>query len=248
MLRLSSYLRLPSRPERKSLLTPASMRRCRRLGRRAGACSPARHRRRKRRHRAGPRTGYRSAAGRRDDRRAEEENREGKNRWKKAPAVAAPATPVQSAGAAGGAAGEGGTKPGLNLDVPASTGSRLGMTPLETPASVEIIPGETIQERRQTDVNAGRHAERDRLHVDRIAGQRRHRPIGARLHRPQLGDAALRRHAPLRRFRHGHLPLRHLVRRAHRGAARSGIRTVRRRCHRRRHQCGAQKADGLFHG
>ena len=72
---------------------------------------------------------------------------------KKAPAVAAPATPVQSAGAAGGAAGEGGTKPGLNLDVPATTGSRLNMTPLETPASVEIIPGVTIQERRQTSVS-----------------------------------------------------------------------------------------------
>ncbi len=71
---------------------------------------------------------------------------------KKAPAVAAPATPVQSAGAAGGAAGEGGTKPGLNLDVPTETGSRLGITPLETPASVEIIPGETIKERKQTTV------------------------------------------------------------------------------------------------
>ena len=71
---------------------------------------------------------------------------------KKAPAVAAPATPVQSAGAAGGAAGVGGTKPGLNLDVPTETGSRLGITPLETPASVEIIPGETIKERKQTTV------------------------------------------------------------------------------------------------
>lgn len=75
-----------------------------------------------------------------------------KTAGKKTPAVATPATPVQSAGAAGGAAGEGGTKPGLNLDVPTETGSRLGITPLETPASVEIIPGETIKERKQTTV------------------------------------------------------------------------------------------------
>ncbi len=67
-----------------------------------------------------------------------------------APSVAASA---QSASApVGGAAGEGGSKPGLNLDVPTETGSRLGITPLETPASVEIIPGATIKERKQTTV------------------------------------------------------------------------------------------------
>ena len=48
---------------------------------------------------------------------------------------------------------EGGSKPGLNLDVPTETGSRLGITPLETPASVEIIPGATIKERKQTTVS-----------------------------------------------------------------------------------------------
>lgn len=46
-----------------------------------------------------------------------------------------------------------GTRPSLDLDLPDSTGSRLGLTPLETPASVEIIPGETIRERGQATVN-----------------------------------------------------------------------------------------------
>lgn len=36
---------------------------------------------------------------------------------------------------------------GLQLDRPAATGSRLGLTPLETPASVEVISGATIRER-----------------------------------------------------------------------------------------------------
>ncbi len=48
---------------------------------------------------------------------------------------------------------EGGTRPGLNLDTPAATGSRLGLSPLETPASVEIIPGDTIRDRGQTNTN-----------------------------------------------------------------------------------------------
>ncbi|MDC7787101.1 TonB-dependent receptor [Rhodoplanes sp. TEM] len=43
-------------------------------------------------------------------------------------------------------------QPGLNLTVPASTGSRLNLTPLETPASVDIIPRETIVDRGQTNV------------------------------------------------------------------------------------------------
>jgi iron complex outermembrane receptor protein len=47
----------------------------------------------------------------------------------------------------------GATKPGLNLDTPAATGSRLGLSPLETPASVEVIPGDTIRDRGQTSVN-----------------------------------------------------------------------------------------------
>ncbi|MBI1650944.1 TonB-dependent siderophore receptor [Hyphomicrobium sulfonivorans] len=39
--------------------------------------------------------------------------------------------------------------PGVNLDVPNTTGSRLGLTPLETPASVSIISGQTARERGQ---------------------------------------------------------------------------------------------------
>jgi len=37
--------------------------------------------------------------------------------------------------------------PGLALSTPAFTGSRLGLTPLETPASVEVLDGETIRAR-----------------------------------------------------------------------------------------------------
>jgi iron complex outermembrane receptor protein len=62
----------------------------------------------------------------------------------------------QSAGTtpAGSASSDGqGTKPGLNLDAPASTGSRLNLTPLETPASVQVIPGEAIRERGQQSVS-----------------------------------------------------------------------------------------------
>lgn len=54
-------------------------------------------------------------------------------------------------GAGSGQSGE--TKPGLNLDTPATTGSRLGLSPLETPASVEVIPGEMIRDRGQQSVN-----------------------------------------------------------------------------------------------
>lgn len=45
------------------------------------------------------------------------------------------------------------TQEGLGLTVPASTGSRLGLTPMETPASVEIIPGDAIRERGALSVN-----------------------------------------------------------------------------------------------
>lgn len=37
--------------------------------------------------------------------------------------------------------------PGLALTTPETTGSRLGLTPMETPASVEVLTGETIRER-----------------------------------------------------------------------------------------------------
>jgi iron complex outermembrane recepter protein len=73
---------------------------------------------------------------------------------KKAPPVQtsgapSPATPADNLAATGAATA---TKPGLNLDVPDQTGSRLGLTPLETPASIEVIPGVTIRERGQNSV------------------------------------------------------------------------------------------------
>lgn len=45
------------------------------------------------------------------------------------------------------------TQPGLNLNSPNTAGSRLGLTPLQTPASVEVISGDTIRERGQQTVN-----------------------------------------------------------------------------------------------
>lgn len=68
-----------------------------------------------------------------------------------ASAVEAQAQANSDAGSS--SAGEGATRPGLNLDAPAQTGSRLGLSPLETPASVEVIPGDTIRDRGQTSVS-----------------------------------------------------------------------------------------------
>jgi iron complex outermembrane receptor protein len=42
--------------------------------------------------------------------------------------------------------------PGLNLSTAGATGSRLGLTPLETPASVDVISGETARERGQHSI------------------------------------------------------------------------------------------------
>lgn len=44
------------------------------------------------------------------------------------------------------------TKPGLNLDNPNTGGSRLNLTPLQTPASIEVISGDTARERGQTSI------------------------------------------------------------------------------------------------
>jgi len=78
--------------------------------------------------------------------------------------AALPPLDTAQTGLAGPAAGDGeafgnatdrasGLRPGLNLEAPTQLGSRLGLSPLETPASVEIIPGETIRQRGQTTVN-----------------------------------------------------------------------------------------------
>lgn len=42
---------------------------------------------------------------------------------------------------------------GLNLATPAPSASRLGLTPLQTPASVDVIPGAVVRERGQITVN-----------------------------------------------------------------------------------------------
>lgn len=79
--------------------------------------------------------------------------KQAKKKSTSAPQAAAAAQPANEVSTAGGAGQSGGTKPGLNLDTPATTGSRLGLSPLETPASVEVISGETIRERGQQSVN-----------------------------------------------------------------------------------------------
>ncbi|MFE1597844.1 TonB-dependent receptor [Methylobacterium sp. ID0610] len=45
-----------------------------------------------------------------------------------------------------------GPPPGLALETPARSGSRLGLTPLQTPASIDVISGETIRARGQTTI------------------------------------------------------------------------------------------------
>lgn len=77
----------------------------------------------------------------------------------KAKAATKAATPTPVAPSAGAVAtveppsGTGkATKPGLNLDNPNTGGSRLDLTPLQTPASVEVISGDTARERGQTSV------------------------------------------------------------------------------------------------
>lgn len=46
-----------------------------------------------------------------------------------------------------------GAASGLDLGKPSNAGSRLGLTPFETPASVDVIESETIRQRGQRDVN-----------------------------------------------------------------------------------------------
>lgn len=83
--------------------------------------------------------------------KAKQTNKKSASQSAQKAASGVPAT--EAIGEAGGAGQAGETKPGLNLDTPAQTGSRLGLSPLETPASVEVIPGNTIRDRGQTNVN-----------------------------------------------------------------------------------------------
>ncbi len=107
----------------------------------------------------------------------------------------------------------------MALSKPEYTGSRMGLTPLETPASVEVLSGETIRARgdqsvREAVTRAHRH------HRQPLAGQRQYLADRARLCGAGLGHAIAGRHAHVRGFRHGDLPVRHVVGGPHRGAAR----------------------------
>lgn len=64
---------------------------------------------------------------------------------------AAEPAPVEDVSAAE-SGGPNESAPGLNLSTAGTSGSRLGLTPLETPASVDIISGETARERGQFSV------------------------------------------------------------------------------------------------
>ena len=75
-----------------------------------------------------------------------------------------------------------------------TTGSRLDLTLLETPATVDIIDGDAIRARRRHERARGRDAQR-RLHERVESRQRQLEHLRARLLRPRRGDEALRRHA-----------------------------------------------------
>ncbi|WP_076865520.1 TonB-dependent receptor [Bradyrhizobium mercantei] len=66
------------------------------------------------------------------------------------PAATAAATGNTPRAAASGTSGA--ASPTLNATTPGGTGSRLNLTPLQTPASVEIITAQTIEERGQHNV------------------------------------------------------------------------------------------------
>jgi iron complex outermembrane recepter protein len=62
------------------------------------------------------------------------------------------ANPAAAASVAAAAPPSGQQVPALNLNAPTSTGSRLDLTPLQTPASVEVITAETIAARGQHNI------------------------------------------------------------------------------------------------
>jgi len=68
------------------------------------------------------------------------------------PAVVPAPEPTPTAKLPAESGGPNESSPGLNLSDKASSGSRLGLTPLETPASVDVISGETARERGQHSI------------------------------------------------------------------------------------------------
>ena len=132
----------------------------------------------------------------------------------RAPAPAAAPVAVNLPAAAGSSApidrdpAGGGLNPnGLNLTKVAPTGSRLGLSPFETPASVEIIPGQVARDRGQRTVQEA--VTQDATGYTFIGapgnGGTSLQVRGFTGHGSTA--AALRRHAPLCRLRHRHLPL-----------------------------------------
>jgi iron complex outermembrane receptor protein len=78
--------------------------------------------------------------------------------------------------------------PTLNLTGASTAGSRLGLTRLQTPASVEVISAETIAERGQKNILGRGDAKRHRLHGEPGTGQWRRLVQYPRLHRPRVRD------------------------------------------------------------
>ncbi|MGT2490269.1 TonB-dependent receptor plug domain-containing protein [Cupriavidus basilensis] len=76
------------------------------------------------------------------------------------------------------------------------TGSRLGLTLLETPASVEVLSGETIRERGDQSVREA-VTRTTGITSNGAPGNGGIVAHGARLLRTRLGDAAVRRHTAL---------------------------------------------------
>ncbi len=109
-------------------------------------------------------------------------------------------------------------------------------------------PGEHQQHQRrgsspaQQPQRPGRRYPQPRHQLHRHPRRWRYRPLGARLQRPCVGDATVRRHAPVHRHGHGELPQRSVDGRAHRRDPRPGLGAVRRRRHRRGDQRGAEEA------
>ncbi|MEN3349612.1 MAG: iron complex outerrane recepter protein [Bradyrhizobium sp.] len=68
------------------------------------------------------------------------------------PRSSAPAAAANGTSQPAASSGSGSSSPTLNANAPGGTGSRLNLTPLQTPASVEIIRSQTIEERGQHNV------------------------------------------------------------------------------------------------
>ncbi len=159
-----------------------------------------------------------------------------------APAGAQQAVTLDTLSVAGSGTGTPLPAGSLNLRSEARSASRLGLTPLETPASVDVIAGETTRLRGQNTVAEAVTQNATGITTVAAPGNGNGAFTARGFRRPELDPAALRRHPPVRGCGHRHLPVRHLERGAHRGAAGARFRALRRRGHRRRGQRGDEEA------